>query len=90
MSAVEEHPTAQAHEQQLDPGVPPAGEEIHLPGGSPIPLICAIGITLTVVGSTIDWKIWSVLGFIITTVTVVIWVRDVRRDVEHLPEDHHH
>ncbi len=68
---------------------PPAGEEIHLPGPSVIPLATAIGITLLVIGTTIDW-IWSVLGGIIFIVCVVIWVRDTRRDIESLPEEHHH
>ena len=45
--------------------VPPAGEDIHLPGGSPLPLIVAIGVTLLVIGTTI-WWVWSALGFVIT------------------------
>jgi len=69
--------------------VPPAGEEIHLPGGSPIPLIVAIGVTMLVVGTTI-WWVWSALGFVIVVVSVGIWIRDVRRDVDALPEEHGH
>lgn len=69
--------------------VPPVGEEIHLPGGSILPLTVAIGITLLVIGTTI-WWVWSALGFIITVVSVGLWVRDVRRDVDELPEEHHH
>jgi hypothetical protein len=68
---------------------PPASEEIHLPGGSIIPLVVAIGITLTVIGTTI-WWVWSALGFTITVVSVGLWIRDVRRDFDELPEDHHH
>ncbi len=69
--------------------VPPAGEDIHLPGGSPLPLIVAIGITLLVIGTTI-WWVWSAVGFIITVVSVGLWIRDVRRDIDDLPEEHHH
>ncbi len=69
--------------------VPPVGEEIHLPGGSILPLTVAIGITLLVIGTTI-WWVWSALGFVITLVSVGLWVRDVRRDVDELPEEHHH
>ncbi|MDE3131974.1 MAG: hypothetical protein KGL16_12560 [Acidobacteriota bacterium] len=69
-------------------GVPPAGEEIHVPGGSPLPLIVSIGVTLLVIGTTI-WWVWSAVGFVVTLVAVVIWVRDVRRDVDELPEEHH-
>ena len=68
---------------------PPAGEDIHLPGGSPLPLIVAIGVTLLVIGTTI-WWVWSALGFVITLVSVGLWIRDVRRDVDELPEEHHH
>ena len=66
---------------------PPAGEEIHLPGPTLIPLMCAIGITLTVVGTTITW-IFSFVGIVILVVTIAIWIRDTRRDVEALPEEH--
>jgi hypothetical protein len=69
--------------------VPPAGEEIHLPGGSILPLVVAVGITLVVVGTTI-WWVWSALGFVITVISVGMWIRDVRRDVDELPEEHHH
>lgn len=69
--------------------VPPAGEEIHLPGGTPLPLIVAIGVTLLVIGTTI-WWVWSALGFVITVVSVGLWIRDVRRDIDELPEEHHH
>jgi hypothetical protein len=72
-----------------DAETPPAGEEIHLPGPSIIPLVMAVGITLAVIGTTIDW-IWSVLGLIIFIVTAVLWIRDTRRDVAALPEEHHH
>jgi len=68
---------------------PPAGEEIHLPGGSPLPLLVALGTTLLVIGTTI-WWVWSLVGFITLVICIGIWVRDVRRDVDALPEDHHH
>lgn len=73
---------------ELEPQTPPAGEEIHLPGPTLIPLITAVGITLTVIGTTIDW-LFSVAGLIIFIVSTVIWIRDTRRDVSQLPEDHH-
>lgn len=68
---------------------PPVGEEIHLPGPTLIPLLSAIGITLTVVGTTIDW-IWTVIGLIIFVTTTIVWIRDTRRDVAALPEEHEH
>lgn len=68
--------------------VPPVGEEIHLPGGSILPLVVALGVTLLVIGTTI-WWVWSALGFIVTAVAAGIWIRDTRRDIDALPEEHH-
>jgi hypothetical protein len=68
---------------------PPVGEEIHLPGPTLIPLMMAVAITCMVIGTTINWLI-SILGVIIFVPTLVIWIRDTRRDVDQLPEEHHH
>jgi hypothetical protein len=67
---------------------PEAGEEIHLPGPSLIPFMSAIGITLMVIGTTLSWFI-SILGLIIFVWTLIVWIRDTRRDVGALPEEHH-
>jgi hypothetical protein len=68
---------------------PPVGEEIHLPGPTALPFVCAIGLTMIVIGTTIgpDFII-SIVGLIIFLVTVVRWIRDTRRDIDELPEDH--
>jgi Flp pilus assembly protein TadB len=67
---------------------PPPGEELHLPGPTLIPFVCAIGITLIVIGTTLG--LWmSIVGAVIFVLTVVRWIRDTRRDVEALPEEHH-
>lgn len=66
---------------------PPAGEEIHIPGPTILPLVSAIGITLMVVGTTLGWYL-SAVGFVVLLVCVVRWVRDTRRDVAALPEHH--
>jgi chromate transport protein ChrA len=66
---------------------PPAGEQIHLPGPTILPFAMAIGITLIVVGTTITWFL-SVLGGIIFVWTLIRWVRDTRRDVSELPDEH--
>jgi hypothetical protein len=68
---------------------PPAGEEIHLPGPSLIPFMSAIGITLIVIGTTIT-PILSIIGGVIFVWTTIRWIRDTRRDVAELPEDHVH
>jgi hypothetical protein len=72
----------------LERNAPPAGEEIHLPGPSIIPFVQAIGITLIVVGTTINWW-FTIAGAVIFLVTLVRWIQDTRRDIGALPEDHH-
>jgi hypothetical protein len=67
---------------------PPVGEEIHLPGPSLLPLAVGIAITCIVIGTTLGWWL-SIIGLIVFIVTVGIWIRDTRRDIEDLPEDHH-
>jgi bacteriorhodopsin len=69
------------------PQAPPAGEEIHLPGPTILPFVMAIGITLTVIGTTITW-LFSAIGIVIFLVTLLMWIRDTRRDISELPEDH--
>jgi Flp pilus assembly protein TadB len=73
---------------EIEQQAPPAGEEIHLPGPTLIPLLSAVGITLIVVGTTINW-IFTIIGVVIFVVTTIRWIRDTRRDVAVLPEEHH-
>jgi type IV secretory pathway TrbD component len=68
---------------------PPLGEELHIPGPSTLPFVTAIGITLMVIGTTINW-IFSGIGLAIFILAVVIWIRDTRRDMAALPEEHRH
>ena len=68
--------------------VPPAGEDVHLPGPSLLPLLTAIAITAMVIGTTLSWYI-SIAGLILFVVTTVRWIRDTRRDIDDLPEEHH-
>jgi len=76
-------PTGQRHDQ-----APPASEDIHLPGPSLIPLITAVSLTLIVIGTTINW-LFSIIGLVIFLITLVRWIRDTRRDIAELPEEHH-
>ncbi len=74
-----------------EPETPPVGEEIHLPGPTALPFVCAIGLTMMVIGTTVGPDfIVSIVGLIIFIVTVVRWIRDTRRDIEALPEEHGH
>jgi hypothetical protein len=72
----------------LDPEVPPVGEEIHLPGPSILPLLTAVGITLTLVGVTTFIE-FTVVGVILTVVCIARWIKDTRHEVNELPLDHH-
>jgi len=71
----------------LDPPVPPAGEEIHLPGPSLQPLLLAVGITLTLLGVTMG--MFALVGGLVLTLWVIVrWIADTRRDISALPADH--
>jgi hypothetical protein len=72
----------------LEPDVPSAGEEIHLPGPSILPVLTALGITLTLVGVTTFIEL-TVIGVIITLWCVVRWIKDTRREIDELPLDAH-
>jgi hypothetical protein len=74
---------------ELDNGAPPAGEEIHMPAPSILPLINAAALALTIVSLTMTHVITIVTG-IIFIVTTIIWIRDTRRDIADLPLDHSH
>lgn len=70
----------------LDPEVPPVGEEIHLPGPTILPLLTAVGITLTLVGLTTFIE-FTVVGALLTVGCAVRWIKDTRREVNELPLD---
>ena len=68
---------------------PPAGEEVHMPAPSALPLINAAALAIAIVALTISW--WVVAGAMLVFLgTAVRWVRDVRRDISELPLDHSH
>ncbi len=71
----------------LDPEIPPAGEEIHLPGPCILPMLTAVGITLAVIGMTIIEL--TVVGVILTVVCIILWIKDTRREIDELPLDEH-
>lgn len=69
-------------------GAQPAGELIHLPGPSFLPVITAVGITLAVTGVVIS--IWLVvIGGAITLFALVRWIRETRQEMSELPLEHH-
>ena len=72
----------------LEPELPPTGEEIHLPGPSIQPLLLAFGITIAIVGIT-TFFVLVVAGVVISIATILVWIRDARREIDELPVDHH-
>ena len=72
----------------LDPEVPPAGEEIHLPGPSILPVLTALGITLLLVGVTTFIE-FTVIGGLLLIGCIVVWIKDTRREVDELPLQAH-
>jgi hypothetical protein len=76
-----------AEQISRDGDVPPAGEPIHLPGPSFLPVIVAAGITIALVGVVLNWVVFGI-GLAITVVAIVRWARETRDDVAHLPLEH--
>ena len=66
---------------------PPAGEPVHLPGPSLLPVVVAAGVTIALVGVVLSLAVTAV-GLLITVVAIVRWVRDVREDISDLPLGH--
>jgi hypothetical protein len=69
--------------------VAPAGEEVHMPEPSALPLINAAALAVTIVSITFNWVL-VIIGGIIFLATTFRWIRDVRRDIDALPLDHTH
>ncbi len=66
----------------------PAGEHIHMPEPSILPLLNAIGLAGVIVSITLS--IWLViLAGILFLTTTVIWIRAAAREVNDLPLEHH-
>lgn len=66
---------------------PPVGEEIHLPGPSLLPILNAVGITLSIIGITLGWELIAV-GLPLFLVTTYKWIASTRRDIAELPPEH--
>ncbi len=69
------------------PSVPPAGEQIHMPAPSVLPLINAAGLAFAIVSVTLNWVL-VVIGLVIFVSTAIKWIADTRRDIAALPLEH--
>jgi hypothetical protein len=66
----------------------PAGEHIHMPEPSLLPLLNAVGLAGVIISITLS--IWLVIAFgILFLTTTVVWIRAAVREVNDLPLEHH-
>jgi O-antigen ligase len=75
--------------EDISAEAPPAGEQIHLPQPSILPLINAVGISIAIVGIPIS-LVLVIPGLVVFFVTAALWIRDARREMDELPLDHGH
>ena len=71
----------------LETDAPPVGEEVHMPEPSMLPIVNAVGVTLSLVGLTLSIAI-TIMGLILFLVTLVAWVRAAAHEMSELPLDH--
>ena len=67
---------------------PPAGEQIHMPAPSILPVLNAAGLATAIVGITIS-IILVVAGLLLFFATAAVWIRGAKREMEELPLEHH-
>ncbi len=65
----------------------PAGEHIHMPGPSLLPLLNAAGLALGIVGVT-EGTYLLVGGLGLFLITLVLWIRAAARETAELPAEH--
>jgi cytochrome c oxidase subunit IV len=70
-----------------DPSAEEAGEAIHLPGPSYLPVATAFGISIAVVGVVLSWVIVGI-GLVIALIAIVRWIGETRRETAELPLEH--
>ena len=70
-----------------DPSAEEAGEAVHLPGPSYLPVALAFGLTIAVVGVVLNWVIVGI-GVVIALIALVRWIGETRRETAELPLEH--
>jgi hypothetical protein len=71
----------------LETNAPAVSEEVHMPEPSMLPIVNAVGVTLSLVGLTLSIAI-TIIGLVIFLVTLVAWVRAAAHEISELPLDH--
>ena len=68
---------------------PPAGEHVHMPLPSILPVLNAFGLAVAIVGITIS-IVLVIAGLLLFFGTAIAWIRGARREMEDLPLEHGH
>ena len=68
---------------------PPAGEQVHMPAPSIIPVLNAAGLSVAIIGITIS-LIVVITGLVLFFATAIVWIGSARRELEELPLEHGH
>ena len=76
-------------EQHAPGNAPPVGEEIHMPEPTLIPILNAAALTVALIGVTSS-LVLLIAGSIVFLITLIIWIRDTRREIASLPAEHGH
>jgi hypothetical protein len=71
----------------IETEAPPVGEEVHMPEPSILPIVNAVGVTLSLVGLTLSIAV-TIMGLVIFLVTLVAWIRSAAHEISELPLDH--
>jgi hypothetical protein len=72
---------------QFEDEIPPAGEQLHMPSPSILPVLLAVGLTLALVGVTVS-IIFTIVGLVITVPVLILWIRSARHETAELPPGH--
>jgi Flp pilus assembly protein TadB len=72
---------------EFEEETPPAGEQLHVPRSSWLPVLLAVGLMLALVGVTVS-IVFTVVGLLITIPVLVRWIRSAREDMAELPPGH--
>ncbi len=75
------------HMRVSDPSAEEAGEAVHLPGPSYLPVALAFGLTIAIVGIVLNWVIVGI-GVVIALITIWRWIGETRRETAELPLEH--
>jgi type IV secretory pathway TrbD component len=70
-----------------EPAADEAGETIHLPGPSYLPVATAFGLTIAIVGVVLSWVIVGI-GVVIALIAIVRWIGETREEISELPLEH--